>query len=87
MTMGLLVMVLFESSIRLAVLPDQIHQWMNAFILPVTMLLWIQPASSMADSMVWSSGVMLPSDISVIQLSWLVRWLHPAVAILFGPPP
>jgi len=87
MTIGLLVMVLFESSIRLAVLADQIHQWRKAFMFPVVMHLWIQPASSIADNMVWSSGVMLPSDISVIQLSWLVRWLHPAVAILFGPPP
>ncbi len=80
-------MVLVASSIRLAVLADQIHQCRKAFMLPVVMHLWIHPASSRPDSMVWSSGVMLPSEISVIQLSWLVKWLQPAVAMLFGPPP
>jgi hypothetical protein len=86
-TINLFVVVSVASSIRLAVLPDHIHQWIKAFIFPVVMHLWTQPASSMPDSMVWSSGVMFPSEISVIQLSWFVRWVKLPEDSGLGPPP
>jgi hypothetical protein len=53
----------------------QIHQWWKAFMPALTMLLYNQPASVKPEVMELSGPAPLTSEISVSQLSWLVRWL------------